>query len=206
MRFATPLNILLALLLCTASPASAVVWFENGDAGELPAGHQATIGVGALTAISGTIDNTSDRDLFCVRVVDQGLFFANLLCSGIPGLDLWLFSTTGLGLSHHDGCVGGFTTVSGAFKPGIGSYLLGISADGADARNWLGQPIWSAGPVQAERAPNGTGAPGPITSWAPQAPGATFTPYTIQLTGCVPCDAVVSTRPRSWGTLKSHYR
>lgn len=201
-----PLALLLALSLLLASPSAAVDWVENGDAGELPAGQQTTIGVGPLTSVSGTIDNTSDRDLFCIRVVDQGLFFANLSCLNDTGLDLWLFSTTGLGIAHNDGCSGGSTTVSGAFKPGLGSYLLGISADAATARNAGGQAIWAAGPLPAERAPDGPGAPGPITSWAPQTAGAVFTPYTVQLTGCVPCDAVVNTRAQTWGALKLHHR
>lgn len=201
-----PLALLFALALLLASPAAAVDWVENGDAGELPAGQQTTIGVGPLTSISGTIESTSDRDLFCIRVVDQGLFFANLSCTLVTGPDLWLFSTTGLGIAHNDGCAGGFTTVSGAFKPGLGSYLLGISADDATARNAGGQAIWAAGPVQGERAPDGPGAPGPITSWTPQSAGAGPRPYTIQLSGCVPCDAVVHTRAQTWGALKLHHR
>lgn len=201
-----PLFALFLALALLASPATAVDWSENGDAGELPSGHQTTIGVGPLTSVSGTIDNTSDRDLFCIRVVDQGLFLANLLCSSDSGLDLWLFSTTGLGITHNDACSGGFTSMSGAFKPGLGSYLLGVSANEATARNAGGQAIWAAGPLSGERAPDGPGAPGPIASWAPQSAGAEFTPYTVQLSGCVPCDAVVQTRARSWGALKLHHR
>lgn len=206
MRLVTPLRMLLALSLLLAVPAKAVDWVENGDAGELPSGHQTTIGVGPLTSISGSIDGNADRDLFCVRVVDQAAFSADLLCFQVSGLDLWLFSTTGLGITHDDGCTASATRLTGAFKPGLGSFLLGISAEGAVARNFPGQAIWMPGPFSGERAPDGLGAPGPIFSWAPQSGGPASTPYTVQLTGCVPCDAVVSARERSWGTLKSRYR
>ncbi len=206
MPLVTPLRTFILALLLTASPSAASNWAENGDAGELPSGHQTTIGVGPLTSISGNIEGNSDRDLFCIRVVDQSAFRASLSCVTPGGLDLWLFSTTGLGIAHDDGCVASSTRITGAFKPGIGSFLLGISAEGGIARNFQGLAIWNAPTVAGERAPDGPGAPGPISSWAPQSGGPASTPYVVQLQGCVPCDAVVSTAARSWGTLKSRYR
>lgn len=194
------------VLLLAVSSASAVDWVESGDAGELPDGYQTTIGVGLLNTISGTIDDTSDRDLFCVRINDPSQFVASLLCASPAGLDLWMFSTTGLGISHDDGCVASATQLTGAFKPGPGSYLIGISSEGAVARNNTSQAIWAAGPLAGERAPDGPGAPGPIVSWALQSGVPLFTPYTLQLAGCVPCDAVVKTKASSWGALKLHHR
>lgn len=210
MHLATPARaslaaVLLALALLS-SPAAAVDWVESGDAGDLPGSFQTTIGVGLLNTISGTIDDTSDRDLFCVRINDPSQFMASLLCASPAGLDLWMFSTSGLGITHDDGCVASATRLTGAFKPGPGSYLLGVSAEGAVARNAASQAIWAAGPIGGERAPDGPGAPGPIVTWALQSGVPLFTPYTLQLTGCVPCDAVVRTRAASWGALKLHHR
>lgn len=206
MPLVTPLRTLILATLLAAAPSSASNWAENGDAGELPSGHQTTIGVGPLTSISGTIEGNGDRDLFCIRVVDQLAFSASLSCLSSAGLDLWLFSTTGLGIAHDDGCAFGLTRITGTFKPGVGSFLLGVSAEGGIARNFQGLAIWNAPTVSGERAPDGPGAPGPITSWVPQSGGPANTPYTVQLQGCVPCDAVVSAPAHSWGTLKSRYR
>jgi len=193
-------------LLFTATAATAVDWIESGDAGDLPGSYQTTIGVGQLNTINGTIDDTSDRDLFCVRINDPSQFDAFLLCGSPAGLDLWMFSTSGLGITHNDGCVTGVTRITGAFKPGPGSYLIGVSAEGAIARNNASQAIWAAGPLAGERSPDGPGAPGPIASWALQSGVPLFTPYTLELTGCMPCDAVVQTRAASWGALKLHHR
>jgi hypothetical protein len=209
MRLATHPATAFLLLLCllTAAPrAAADTWTETGDAGENLFGVQTTIGTTPLTAITGTLEAVGDRDLFCIRIIDRLAFTARRLCGAVAEPDLWLFATTGIGLSHMDGCSAGDTRVSGAFVPAPGNYILGVSGNDAQALGLGNLPIWSAASQAFERSPDGFGAPGPLSGWALQSQAPAPQPYTILLTGCVPCDGVVPAPTTSWGTLKLRYR
>ncbi len=194
------------LALGLAADAWGGPWTELGDAGELPGSAQSIAGVGLLTSIDGTIATHNDRDLYCIRIVDRTQFLARVLCAAFADPDLWLFTQGGVGLSHNDACNGGDTRLTGSFVPSNGLYLLGISWDQGSALNVGGADIWSPPYVVGERAPDGPGAPGPLTSWAPQSLVFVNRAYSILLTGCEACDVPTPTPPRTWGLMKSLYR
>lgn len=185
---------LLALALFVASPALAQVWLEVGDAPELVPG-QATVGVGALTAISGTI-TPSNADLYCIRIDSPSAFTATTVGGAGWDTQLFLFDVNGVGVSHNDDDPGGAglqSTLTGAFVPAPGLYLIGISGYNYDPVNAGGALIWANSPFNVERAPDGPGAPGPLAAWTGTHTASDV--YRISLTGasyCIPEPATLS--------------
>lgn len=179
---------LLALALLVASPALAQVWNEVGDAPELVPG-QATVGVGPLTAISGSL-TPSNADLFCIRIDNPGAFMATTVGGTSIDTQLFLFDANGLGISHNDddpttGVLQ--STVTGIFVPSPGLYLLGVSAYNYDPVNASSALIWANTPYNVERAPDGPGAPGPLAAWTGTHSATDV--YRVSLTGasfCIP--------------------
>jgi hypothetical protein len=59
---------LAAAALLAASAASAQVWTEDGDAGDLLGSAQVTLGVGGLATIDGVLSEHDDVDLYCIQL------------------------------------------------------------------------------------------------------------------------------------------
>ena len=157
------------MLLSVCTVSNAQVWAEVGEAPELLPG-QTTLGVGALTAITGNISANNDTDLYSIRIVDFANFDATT-ANGLGSLDdsqLYLFTSSGLGVTFNDDDPAGGTFrshLTGVFLPGNGLYYIGISPWDRDALDGGGLQIWADGPFNVERAPDGAGAPGPLTAW-----------------------------------------
>ena len=156
----------LALFLAAQLPASAAVWTEISDAGDTPAGAQQTLGAGALTQISGTLPSDADADMYLITVPNPAVFKAwrNGLMTTDP--DLWLFSSSGMGIVHNDVVTGGETALTGGFLPAPGNYFLAITNDGAVAYG-SGGDIWLApwnysgarAPMEREQASRSSAGP-----------------------------------------------
>jgi hypothetical protein len=157
-----------------------------------------------LSTIQGTLPTATDVDLYCIRILDTGPFFARILCTSFADHDLWLFDATGLGSTHDDGCQASWVELSNTFVSGTGLHYLAISPDGAVANSATGA-IWLAPQQPTERAPDGPGAAQPVISWG-GAPVSNALNYTIQLQGCGFCDAPTPARPGVWGAIKQLYR
>lgn len=163
-----------------ATGAFAQVWTEQGDAPELLPG-QITVGNGALTRIDGNIGQ-DDADLYCIRVVNYQAFRASTV--GLTGFDtqLFLFNANGMGVTHDDDDPGGGlqSTLTSQFLTSNGIYFLGISRYNRDPQS-AGGLIWANSPFNVERAPDGPGAGGALSSWTGTyaAAGA----YSIALSG-----------------------
>lgn len=198
--FATALTALAAL----APLAHAQVWNESGDAGALPAIAQSTSGVGPLVEIDGTLGSPDDVDLYCIHVTDVAGFFANLQCVVIQGPDLWLFDPTGKGVAMNSLCQAGAKSLNGALLPGPGTYYIGVSYDAYYPFNGVNQ-LWLYG-YTPQRAPDGPGAPLPVTTWTGVVNVQPLNPYKILLGGATFCDAPVPAANASWGSVKSIYR
>jgi hypothetical protein len=169
------------LILLLATPAAlGQIWDEyldgGGEAGELVATAQWTVGSGPLTAIIGA-DGGQDADLFAIFIPDPSAFSATLAANF--STQLWLFAPSGNGRAYM--VDGSPTTLTGQFLPGPGLYYIAESRNGYLA-NSPGGLIWSGGPTGIERAPDGPGAPGPLTGWTGVTHHA-FENYTINLQG-----------------------
>ena len=105
---------IVALLVATglAVPASAGVWTESSDAGNRPSSDglgesaQITSGIGAISTISGTFDNSSlffeDIDLFKIKIDDPGSFSASVFGTdplAVADTFLFLFDANGFGVA-----------------------------------------------------------------------------------------------------------
>jgi hypothetical protein len=173
---------LMLAALAVSSAAMAQSWAEAGDAGNLPGTAQVTMGVGDLMTITGNHD-ANDIDMFAIMVTNPALFFATT--EGVTSFDtqLFLFDSTGRGVTYNDDSPGGTTlqsTITGVFVTGPGLYYLAVGQYNADPSSATGL-IWNNTPFNTERAPDGPGAADPVISWS--AGGTTVSPYQIDLRG-----------------------
>jgi hypothetical protein len=205
-RIASSLTLLAALAI-GPRPACAQTWNETGDAGSLIGTAQHTTGTGPLTAITGTLSDSSDVDLYCIHVTSPSTFFAGLLCVAISDPNIWLFDASGIGVSAQDNCMGNYTLITNLHVSTPGTYYLAVAAEGRQAVG-PGGPIWLTSVFSpVERAPDGIGAPGPLVGWT--GAGHLYTSpfaYQINLGGAEFCDAPTPVSHRTWGELKSIYR
>lgn len=192
------------VLLFAASSAMAATWTEVGDAGNLPATSQVTVGTGPLTTIQGTLSSNSDQDTYCIQVTDPANFRAYLNCVAFTDNDLWIFSGS-TGVALNDGCTGGQTFVGAPLVTTAGTYYLAVSPSGDEAMNGA-MPIWNPPSAAGQRSPDGTGAPGPISAWSNTGAVSSFNNYTIQLIGATFCDTATPADAKTWGRLKTIYR
>jgi hypothetical protein len=198
----------LAGTLAAAPAARAQVWTEGGDAGDLPATAQHTAGFGALSQINGALGSANDVDLYCIRltaVPPAGLPIVSLQCVVIQGPNVWLFDAAGNGVFTSQTCSGGNKTI---LAPNVslpaGLYYVGVSYYGVEPQSPTG-PIWLPA-LPGQRAPDGPGAPGPLTGWAGVPNVQPLNPYTLTFNFMGYCDAAVGTTHATWGALKTFYR
>ncbi|BCW95854.1 MAG: DVUA0089 family protein [Fimbriimonadales bacterium] len=189
-------SIAIAALMASAG---AQTWDETtdggGDAGDLPASAQTTIGTGALNTITGTYD-ASDADLFLIKIVDPQSFSAIYNASTNFDTQIWLFDASGNGIAHNDdrsglglrsglagtdvfttGVNAGQTIASQLVAGGL--YLLGVTRYNRDARDGANAAIFANSPFSGIHSPQ-AGA-GPLASWVNSTVGNGV--YQIDLTG-----------------------
>lgn len=168
-------------LLGFPATVAANTWVEQGDAPPLPPGQQ-TQGVGSLTQIVGTLPGATDVDLFAINIDNPAGFSASTVGGAAFNTQLFLFNSTGLGVTHHDNvsAQNQQSQITGQFVPGPGVYFLGISGFNRDPFSPANQPLWNDQPFTVERPADGPGAANPVANWGGMGPGG---PYTIDLTG-----------------------
>lgn len=176
-------------LLAIAGTASASIYAEVPDAGELPGTAQDVSGVGALTGITGSV-TVGDADMFRIRISNPAAFSA--AATGIQGdTTLYLFNLDGTGIAKNDDISGSnfesLLPVGAAQYAGLpaGDYLIAIGG-------FAYQPFSVAVPSLLSEAtfdPNvftGVQSPqnaGPVLSWAQLTSGPSSGNYSIALTG-----------------------
>ena len=205
-------RIILALttlaLLANAPRALAQTWNETGDAGDLIATAQVTIGTGPLQTIHGSLPLSDDVDLYCIQLTSvppAGAPIVGLQCVVNQGPNIWLFDANGNGVVMNETCQGGLKQLlapNGGMT--LGTYYVGVSYYGRNATS-PGGFIWIPG-LPNQRTPDGPGAPGPLTSWTGIVTVNPLNPYTIQLGHFGYCSAATPTSRATWGAVKSYYR
>jgi len=143
--------------------AGANTWDETanggGDAGDLPASAQiVNLGIGAapLTSITGSIDSSTDVDMFQFIITDTQNFrvWVTAPAGGLSDSQLWLFDDQGNALWHNDDRPGDVVQPGqGSFHSYIGpgsaatNYRLSNTTNtgdlGASTASWWG---WTLGP------------------------------------------------------------
>jgi hypothetical protein len=192
-------SVAIALLALTTAPSIslAATWNETGDAGDSLFTAQSTVGIGPLTQINGTLPHDADLDLYLIRITDEANFLAYRVAVAQTDPDLWLFDLSGNGVTFNNTTAFGQTGLTSVNVTANGLYYLGVSNGGA-AANSSGGPIWNtgnAGPFVGERAPDGTGAGSPFTSWSSYGVNNLTFNYTINLQGA---DFAVAPEPSSF--------
>ena len=184
-------NWILTALVCLALAPSASAAPEQGDAGDLPASAQ-DLTAEAVTAITGTLADGDDIDLYRVCLGGGRTFSASTV--GGTEVDTQLFLFTGAGLGVYANNDEGFTSQSllpaGApFSPETGGeYVVGISPYDRDPQSAEG-PIFPNRAYTVGATDRGAGAP--VEIWAGRPRG--FGSYAITLTGTRACESTAPT-------------
>lgn len=176
-------------LLAIAGTASASIYAEVPDAGELPASAQDVSGVGALTGITGSV-TAGDADMFRIRISNPAAFSA--ITSGVQGDTLlFLFNLDGTGIAKNDDISGAnFLSefpVGNPLYAGLpaGDYLIAISGFAyhpfsVAAPTLLSQANFDVNTFTGVLAPQNAG---PVLSWFQLSTGPSSGNYSITLTG-----------------------
>ena len=155
---------------------------KTADGGETVADAIVVGGTGSLTGISGFL-SASHTDVFSIQICD----FANFSASTVGGAgfdtQLFLFKSLGDGVSANDdaAAIGGQSAITAQFVTANGIYYIAISQFNRDPLDADGALMWADQPFDVERAPDGPGAAGVLTSWTGTT--AAQTNYLITLTG-----------------------
>lgn len=184
-----------AVLKVQALPGA---WLEEGDAGDIMASVQATIGFGFLTLIQGTIPDGWDHDVYKIRISDFKNFSAVVTAPESGNSKLALIDINGMGVVYNDD-ISDVNTLSAidyttSRRPEAnGMYYLGIcpsanyfgSVVGADAVS-----IWSSDTPTAQQLPDGPGKDSPFSGFGGY--GGLLVNYSIALTGVSFSDSGIS--------------
>ncbi|MBK8916068.1 MAG: DVUA0089 family protein [Phycisphaerales bacterium] len=161
----------LTVAMLSGSAALAADWAEVGEAGELLSTANITVGVGALTGITGTLNaGTEDLvDMYCIRIPDPSIFGATTVGGASFDTQLFLFDANGRGVTFNDDAASSGTlqsTITGQFVPAPGIYFLAISRFDRDPVDANEAALWLDTPFNTERAPDGPGAANPLLEWS----------------------------------------
>jgi hypothetical protein len=160
------------------------LWIEVGNAGNLPATAQVTMGNGPLLEIRGHKD-PNDADMFKFRMCDPQSFSASTVGTTSWDTQLFVFKADGMGLVFNDDTPAGgslqsaISSLHTASQP-VGDYFIAISAYDMDPLSG-GLEIWADTPFNTERTPDGPGAFGAVDSWF--ITGASSGAYSIMMGG-----------------------
>jgi hypothetical protein len=170
------------VVTCSAAPAFAQQWMEQGDARDTPEFAQRCEGAGPLASITGAVTST-DADMYAFQIVDFANFSASTVGTTTMDTQLFMFDSTGHGVSSNDDEVGSSafqSRITSQFVTANGLYYLAITGFDRDPQTGAGQLIWVSTPHRSERRPDGPGASGVVGRWGGTGSAGT---YTITLTG-----------------------
>ncbi len=150
-------------------PPGPDTWRESGEAGETLGSEQVIEGgSGALNRIEGSFGSTGDADLYQIEICDSANFSATTVGNTTIDTQLFLFNLDGTGIVHNDDAATGVlqSTLTSAFVPGNGTYLLAVAHYNRDPLDAASALIWANTPFVGERAPDGPGAFNPLDHWS----------------------------------------
>ncbi|HZW08257.1 MAG TPA: DVUA0089 family protein, partial [Phycisphaerales bacterium] len=169
-----------AIVLIPAAFAGGGTWAESGDAPQALPGNL-TSGSGQLSSITGAFGGGGqDADIYCIRITNPAAFSATTVGGSAIDTQLFLFDSNGRGVTFNDDGANAQSTITGQLVPAAGTYYLAIAPYDYDPRSAAGD-IWADTPFNTQRAPDGSGAAGVLSSWTgtSTATGA----YAIAITG-----------------------
>ncbi|MBY0308400.1 MAG: pre-peptidase C-terminal domain-containing protein [Phycisphaerales bacterium] len=158
---------------------------NNRDAaGDTLATANIPAGTGDLSSIDGFF-SANDVDIYKIAICDSGNFSATTVGGTTADTQLFLFDSSGMGVTSNDDSTGLQSTITSQFIPGNGDYYLAVTRYNIDPVDASAQLIWNNTPFGTERAPDGPGLGNPLDQWV-GAVGGTAT-YTVSFTGtCYP--------------------
>lgn len=171
--------------ICAAiQGAQAIPWAEVGDAGQLPSTAQfISVLAGPITSISGSTGPGDPVDAYLIWIITPATFSATTVGGADWDTQLFLFSTTGIGIATNDNAPGSLQSTLPQGHPlfsslPIGIYMLAVS--GGDAGPSSAAGLIFPGTTTGVLAATGPGGSMPLTGWSGSVNGGS---YTIILTG-----------------------
>lgn len=158
-------TIQLSISIPTPPPVGS--WIEQEDAGDLTFNAQDITGDGEVPGIVGIL-GFSDADMYRIDICQPGLFSATTVNGTDIDTQLFLFDSSGLGVTFNDDAPGQSvlqSALTSTFLASSGTYYLAISTYDSDPLTEESLPIWVDGPFGVERAPDGSGAGGAFAQW-----------------------------------------
>lgn len=174
------------LSISTPVPPPPGSWIEQDDAGDLPGSAQDVNGDGDIPAIAGNLE-FGGADMYRFDICEPGLFSATTVSGTNIDTQLFLFDSSGLGVTFNDDAPGLDvlqSSLSSTFITSPGTYYLAVSTYDSDPLTEESLPIWNDTPFGVERAPDGGGAGSSVAQWDFDE-FADEGAYTVFLTGVV---------------------
>jgi len=196
----------LILAMAMASSAQAQNWTEIGDAGDLIATAQPTVGTGNLVTIDGNLASATDADVYCVHLLTvpfTNFPIIQITCAVNNGPNVYLFDAAGNGRLLNETCSAGVKSITAPAGLTVGTYYLAVSYSGYVPQS-AGGSIWIPG-QPGQRVPDGPGAAGTLTGWAGTPDVQPLNPYHLAIKFMGYCEQPTPTLPATWGALKVHY-
>lgn len=159
-------------------------WAESPDAGASVETAQVVATALPPVRIEGELDYDGDIDLYRLEVCEPGPVTATTVGGASLDTQLFLFGADGTGIVMNDDDPLTLSNQSRLQLPdGLvpGAYLLAVSSFNLDPLDGSQQPMWNDEPYRTQRAPDGPGAGGIVTSWRAQ--GGLRGRYTLLLSG-----------------------
>jgi hypothetical protein len=161
-RNATPVSVVLHGQATALDEAT----LAGGDADQSLATAGTFSGTGAMNAIIGTTNNTTDLvDMYKIQICDEANFLATTnFSTGTPDTQLFLFDGTGMGVEMNDDDTGvGPSRIDSTFVTANGTYYLAVSRYNIDPMDSAGALLWHTGtPYTGIIAPDGPAAANPL--------------------------------------------
>ncbi|GBC93647.1 hypothetical protein HRbin15_02148 [bacterium HR15] len=170
---------LLTIGALTLSAQAQNIWYEQGDAGDMPETAQSTGSFDPLDQIQGTLD-VDDVDMYAIYITDPASFSASTVNGATWDTQLFLFDADGKGVVAEDDTGGLQSTINNANGciPSPGLYYLAITRYNKDPLGCNDSGLWS---TNDNNCPNGPESTSRVNSWTTSTSAAGS--YTIFLTG-----------------------
>ena len=155
-RVLTVAMCLAVVLFATNASAVPVTWNESGDAGNTPGTAQTPIGTGVLDIIAGTINLSTDTDVFRIYLPDPSIFAINMNGTALSGdndTEIYVLDAAGnLVFNDDDGGPGWLSQVNAGALSGrpAGVYLVAYNLFSSYPTNGQLSPVigWTVNPWQ----------------------------------------------------------
>lgn len=157
-----------------------------------------------ITSLTGTISNSSDVDIWAIRITNPAAFSATHTTANFNSM-LSLFDANGLPVAMGDDINGTRGAVTGQFVPAAGNYFIVFHRANRAPVGINNNLFWNGSPANIERAPDSLGT-GSLAGFTGTVPNLSASTYEITITGGVTLPAPTAVALLGLGGLAANRR